>query len=138
MPFKGTKGENLKITVGATEYGSYLHEVRAEPDDGEDGDYITFAKLAEGDVNQWFLRGTLYNDYQADSLWTYAWLNAGATLAAVIMPYGNAVPSASQPHFKFDVRIPRKPGIGGEAGEAHETEIEWEIDGQPERITTAA
>ena len=41
MPFKGTKGENLQIAFDGTEYNSYLHQVRAEPDDGEDGDFLT-------------------------------------------------------------------------------------------------
>lgn len=138
MPFKGTKGENLSIMIDTKEYNSYLHEVRAEPDDGEDADFITFANAATGDTEQWFLRGTLYNDYAADSLWTMAWLKSGTVVPFVIKPYGNAVASADQPHFKGDVRISRKPGIGGEAGEAHETEIEWEIDGVPTRVTAAA
>lgn len=135
MPFKGTKGENLSITIDGDEYNSHLHEVRAEPDDGEDADFVTFANAATGDTEKWFLRGTLYNDYAADSLWTMAWLNSGTTVPFVIKPYGNAAASPSQPHFGGNVRISRKPGVGGEAGEAHETEIEWEIDGVPTRLT---
>ncbi|NIL76792.1 hypothetical protein [Rhodococcus sp. B10] len=134
MPFKGTKGENLSITIDAEEYNSYLHEVRAEPDDGEDSDFITFANAASGDTSQWFLRGTMYNDYASDSLWTKAWENSGQVVPFVIKPYGNAAPSEDQPHFRGDVKISRKPGVGGEANEAHETEIEWEIDGVPERV----
>ncbi len=133
MPFKGTKGENLQITFDGTEYNSYLHEVRAEPDDGEDGDFITFANAATGDTSQWFLRGTMYNDYAGDSLWTMAWANSGKTVPFLIKPHGNAVATDAQPHFSGDVRITRKPGIGGEATVAHETEIEWSIDGVPVR-----
>lgn len=135
MPFKGTKGENLQIEIDEVEYNSHLHAVRAEPDDGEDGDFITFANAATGDTSQWFLRGTLYDDHQADSLWTMAWLNSGSTVPFLIRPHGNASPSASQPHFGGNVKITRKPGIGGEANVAHETEIEWEIEGVPQRIT---
>ncbi|WP_037184914.1 hypothetical protein [Rhodococcoides fascians] len=135
MPFKGTKGENLKITIDGEEYNSYLHQVRAEPDDGEDGDFITFANASTGDTSQWFLRGTMYDDYAADSLWTMAWLNSGQVVPFLIKPYGNAVATEAQPHFGGDVKITRKPGVGGEAAEAHETEIEWEIEGVPERIT---
>lgn len=138
MPFKGTKGENLSIMIDAVEYNSYLHEVRAEPDDGEDGDFITFANAATGDTSQWFLRGTMYNDYASDSLWTKAWEKSGTTVPFLIKPYGNAAASASQPHFKGDVRISRKPGVGGEANEAHETEIEWQIVGVPTRVIAAA
>lgn len=134
MSFKGTKGENLQIEFEEVEYNSYLHEVRAEPDDGEDGDFITFANAASGDTNQWFLRGTMYDDYAADSLWTLAWENSGQVVPFLIKPYGNAVPTADQPHFGGNVKISRKPGIGGEAAEAHETEIEWEIEGVPTRI----
>lgn len=134
MPFKGTKGENLQITFDGAEYNSYLHEVRAEPDDGEDGDFITFANAATGDTSQWFLRGTMYDDYAGDSLWTMAWENSGQTVPFLIKPYGNVAPSEDQPHFGGEVRISRKPGIGGEANAAHETEIEWAIDGVPERI----
>lgn len=136
MPFKGTKGENLSIMIDDVEYNSYLHEVRAEPDDGEDGDFITFANAATGDTSQWFLRGTLYNDYQVDSLWTMAWLNSGTLVPFIIKPYGSAVASPATPHFAGEVKISRKPGIGGEANEAHETEIEWEIQGVPTRVTT--
>ena len=134
MPFKGTKGENLSITIDGEEYNSYLHQVRAEPDDGEDGDYITFANASTGDTSQWFLRGTMYDDYAADSLWTLAWLNSGQVVPFLIKPYGNAAASADQPHFSGNVKISRKPGIGGEAAEAHETEIEWEIEGVPTRV----
>lgn len=134
MPFKGTKGENLSITFDGTEYNSYLHQVRAEPDDGEDGDFITFANASTGDTSQWFLRGTMYDDYAADSLWTLAWLNSGQVVPFLIKPYGNADASADQPHFSGNVKISRKPGIGGEAAEAHETEIEWEIEGVPTRV----
>lgn len=134
MPFKGTKGENLSITIDSIEYNSYLHEVRAEPDDGEDGDFITFANAATGDTSQWFLRGTLYNDYQVDSLWTMAWLNSGTVVPFLIKPYGSAPASAATPHFGGEVKISRKPGIGGEANKAHETEIEWQIQGVPNRI----
>lgn len=136
MPFKGTKGENLSIMIDDVEYNSYLHEVRAEPDDGEAGDFITFANAATGDTSQWFLRGTLYNDYQVDSLWTMAWLNSGTLVPFIIKPYGSAVASPATPHFAGEVKISRKPGIGGEANEAHETEIEWEIQGVPTRVTT--
>ena len=63
------------------------------------------------------------------------WLNSGTTVPFGCAPYGNEVPTAEQPHFSGDVRISRKPGLGGEVNEPFEFEFEWEVDGVPERVT---
>ena len=51
----------------------------------------------------------------AGSLWRYLWENAGAEIAAVYGPHGNAVAEATKPHFLLTLKPSGKPELGGEA-----------------------
>jgi hypothetical protein len=130
-----TKGQNLTIEIDGEEYNAHLKDVRLEPDDGDDADFVTFATYTTGDTEKWYLRGSGYQDYAADSLWTKAWTASGTIVPFVLAPHGNTVASASQPHFTGTVRISRKPVVGGEVGEPFEFDVEWEIEGVPLRVT---
>lgn len=135
MAFKGTKGKDLSILIDGEEYNTDIKGFRVEPDDGEDASYVTFARLKEGDTKTWYLRGTAFQDFQTTSFWTFAWLNSGQEVEFVARPYGNAAPSAEQPHFTGTCTIGSKPGFGGDADEEFEFEVEWEVTGVPLRVT---
>lgn len=130
-----TKGQNLSLKIGGEEYNGNLSNARLEPDDGSDADFVTFADYSEGNTEKWFMRGTGYQDFDAESLWTYAWLNSGTEVPYVLAPYGNLAASATQPHFTGNVRISRKPSVGGKVGEPFEFELEWECTSTPTRVT---
>lgn len=134
MALNFTKGENLSILIGGEEYNTNLSNARCTISDGDES-FKTFAKVATGDTGEWRLTGTGFQEFGEDSFWTYAWLNSGAKVPFVLAPHGNTVPSVAQPHFKGEVTIARKPDFGGEAGEEWEFEIDWPVDGVPERIT---
>ncbi|OZF05566.1 hypothetical protein [Rhodococcoides fascians] len=132
-----TKGQNLSILVDAEQWNAHAKDIRVEPDDGEENEFLTFAAYSEGDTDKWFLRGTAFQDFAPDSFWTWAWLNSGQTVPYIVAPYGNPVASEAQPHYAGEVRISRKPGLGGEVNEPFEWEFEWECTGTPERKIAA-
>lgn len=127
------KGKNLSLTVDGTEFNADGTEVVLDNEDAED-DAITFADLDSGDAVDWFFQITAVSDYGAGSFWDLLWENAGAAAVPfVFKPYGNAVPSASQPHFTGNVTIPRKPPVGGAAGETWTYEARLDVEGEPVR-----
>ena len=75
------------------------------------------------------------SDYADTSFWTVLWDNAGTEVAYVLKPYGNATPSASQPHFTGEVKILAKPPIGGEAGSTWTFEARLDCVDEPLRVT---
>lgn len=127
------KGKNLSLLFDGTE------EVNADgtsivlDNEEADDDATTFADLASGDPRQWFFQITAISDFSDTSFWTVLWDNAGEDLAFVFKPYGNAVPSAAQPHFTGTATVVAKPPIGGTAGETWTYEARLDVIGEPVR-----
>lgn len=125
-----TDGVGLSIKVGATEWNGHMKDARFEPE-SEDGAYITFAALAEGNADKWYFRGTGFQSFKSASFWRYCWDNAGTTAVVTLDPYGvGATPTADSPHLTATATI-KRPAIGGEAGEEFEFEVEWELTEPP-------
>lgn len=124
-----TDGVGLSIKVGATEYNGHIKDARFENED-EDASFKTFASAATGD-GRWMFRGTAFQSFKTASFWRYAWDNAGSTATITLAPYGNATPTADEPHFTATATIGRKPNLGGEVDEEFEFEVEWELTDPP-------
>lgn len=128
------KGKNLSLTVDGTEFNADGTEVVLDNEEADD-DAITFEDLDSGDAVDWFFAITAVSDYGAGSFWDLLWENAGAdSVAYVFKPYGNTTPSASQPHFTGNVTIPRKPPVGGTAGETWTYEARLDCTAEPTRV----
>lgn len=85
----------------------------------------TFAEAAAGGGFDYFLEGEALQDPgTADSIWGLVFDAAGdpAGVAVVFKPHGNAVASATQPHFTGNVLIKASEGdlIGGDASSGAE------------------
>lgn len=79
----------------------------------------TFADVVTGDDRRWFFTVAGYPDYAAGSFWSLLWDTPAFTpIAFIFKPYGNATPSAAQPHFTGQVIVDTKPPVGGPAGQA--------------------
>lgn len=131
---------SLKITVDGDEYYTQVFAATVEADDA-DSDSVTFAEAAAGGARAYVLAMTITQDMAADSLWSILWDAAGSDVDVVMMPYGNAAPSATEPHFSMtaSVREPNGTLLGGEADANPLTrwdlEIEWPLLAKPTRVT---
>lgn len=129
-------GKNLSLTFDAIEFNADGTAVVLDNEEGEQ-DAVTFAELATGDTRQWFFQLTALGDYSVGSIWDTLWENSGADVPFVFKPYGNATPTTAQPHFEGTARVIAKPPIGGSAGETWTFEARLDVDGVPERVTSA-
>lgn len=130
---------SLKITVDGTERYAEVFAATVDADDAEQ-DAVTFKEASEGGARAYTLKITLTQDMAADTLWTEVWDNAGTDVPVVLMPYGNAAASATQPHFTMDasIREPNGTIMGGEADANPLTrwtiEVEWPLLAKPVRV----
>ena len=80
-------------------------------------------------------------DLVTGTLWDQVWTNAGATVACILKPYGNATASPTQPHYGFNAVVTEPDGdfIGGDADKsttAQQTiECAWPLTAKPTKIT---
>lgn len=130
----------LKISVAGTDYTAQVS--KAVITSGEsDSDFVTFADAAAGGARQYNLEATAVQDLATGTLWDKIWTAAGTTVACVLMPYGNAVASVSQPHYSFNAVVTEPDGdfIGGEADKSTTarmtTEFSWPLEGKPTKVT---
>ena len=133
-------GRFLKITVGGTEYNTQVFDAgidRAKADSSQ----VTFAEAAAGQDGEYVLAIKLTQDQSASTLWTKMWDDAGEDAAVVLKPYGNAVPTVSEPHWTTTATISEPEGrlFGGAAStsptERWSTEVEWKCT-RPVRVTS--
>lgn len=115
------KGKNLTLTVDGEEFNLDGTSVVLDSEDADQDD-VTFAEYSEGGgapKQQWFFTLSALANYDASSFWSMLWdaHTAGAEIAYVFKPYGNASPTTTQPHFTGEVTVPKKPPVGGNAGE---------------------
>jgi len=62
------------------------------------------------------------------SLYRVLWDNYGTEAAFTIAPYGNATPSATQPHYKGTVVFSELPPLALTAGEISSFTVALEVD----------
>lgn len=130
----------LKITIDGDDYTAEVSKAVITSAES-DADFVTFAAAAAGGARDYKLEFTAVQDGVAASLWSQVWLNAGDTVPCVLMPYGNASPSVSEPHFEFDAVISEPDGdfIGGEADSSTSARMTidcaWSLEAKPTKVT---
>jgi hypothetical protein len=131
-------GNKLPVLTLGSPGASYAADVISWLIENEeaDSDVITFEDAASGGTRQFKLTGSAVQSTAALSFWRYVWENTGDTAVPyTIAPHGNAVATASQPHFVGTLTIGAKPSIGGEAStsasSAFTFDYEFDIDGIP-------
>lgn len=112
----GLRGNSgLFFQIDGDDFDGNLKTVRITTEDKDDGD-LTFLEASSGETKDYKLVVTAIQSTAAGSLWRMLWDNPGAEdLAVTYGPHGNAVPSASQPHFVFNMDATGRPEIGKEA-----------------------
>ena len=133
----------LKIQIGEPPVEYNMDVSRAEITSGEtDSDFVSFADAAAGGGRDYALEITAVQDAATASLWDKVWTAAGTEVPVTMVPYGNAAPTATEPHFDMTAIISEPDGtlLGGEADASATNrftfEVEWKLTGKPTRVTT--
>lgn len=135
----GIGTRKLKIEVDGNAYTDAVSNARYTTGAG-DTDFLTFAAADAGGNREYRLQGTAVQDAAVDSLWDYIWSHAGEEVPVTLMPYGNAVPTATQPHFEATAVVTEPDGdlLGGEANASTTArmtvEINWPLTGKPTKV----
>lgn len=117
----------IKIGAGAaTSYADDLKTYEIVSANKPDSD-LTFAEAAAGQGYQWSFKIKLVASYIANSLYAALQDNRGKAAVLTLGPWGNATPTATQPHFQLACILPA-PGFKNEAsqdpnGKSSEVEV---------------
>lgn len=133
-------GKALSFQLATTEFMADATNVILTWDDADSGT-VTFADASAGGKFQATLSGTGIQSTTASSFWSYAWANVGQTVNFTFAPNGNATPSADQPHFKGQVKVGKRPDLGGDAqisGDDWTFDFEWQVQGDVTKVTSAS
>lgn len=135
------KGNKLMLKLGSgADEKDYWADLTAYElyNEEADADVTTFADASEGGARQHKLKITSIQSLDVASFWRMVWENTGQDVPFTLAPFGNVVPSDTQPHFAGTVTIGPKPTLGGEAGNsAFTTEVDWNVLNEPTLVTTA-
>ncbi len=104
-------------------------------------DFTTFADAAAGGAREYRLEFTAVQDGNTGSLWDKVWTAAGTSVDFTLSPYGNAVPSVTEPAFEGTCTITEPDGdfLGGSADSSTTArftfDAAWVCDAKPTRVT---
>lgn len=130
----------LKLEVDGTPYTGQVSNVRITSGEA-DSDFVTFEDAANGGARDYALVITLAQDAAAGTLWSEVFDSAGTDVPYTVMPYGNAAPSVSEPHFEGTCTITEPDGdlLGGEANKSNTAKMTIEVTfpctGKPTKVT---
>ncbi|GAA4075767.1 hypothetical protein ACFFOS_27650 [Nocardioides kongjuensis] len=128
-------GKDLTFTVDGVQFNADGTSVVMDNEDGDAGTQ-TFAELANGTPVNWFFQITALLDLAGTSFHTMLWDNAGTEVAFVFDPMGAGVtPTVNKPKYTGNCKIPRKPPVGGQAGETWTYDFRIDIVGEPTKVT---
>lgn len=126
-------GKNLSLTFGAVEVACVTSTAVLDNEDAP-AELVTFADVIAGNDRRWFFTLTGYPDYSSGTFWSLLWETPAFTpIAYVFKPYGNATPTAAEPHFTGQAVVDQKPPIGGDAGRAWAFDARLTCTATPER-----
>lgn len=134
------KGVALTLTVNEIDYECDITNARIENEEASDDEVVTFCDAADAARRDFFLRGSALQSTDTASFWSYIWENAGSEgVEYIYAPHGNAVPSASQPHFTGTITdLGAPPVLGGDAGRTntYTFDFEFKLSGKPVKVIT--
>lgn len=124
---QGNRGAYLLID--STEYDTDALQTRLTWADKDESD-LTFEEAAAGDTKDGTFVVTFLQALAATTLWRKVFDSPADEYAVVWGPYGNSVPTVSQPHFLFSMKANGKPEVGAQARFSktrENTEYSWDI-----------
>lgn len=124
---QGNRGSYLLID--SVEFDTDALQTRITSADKDESD-LTFEEAAAGDTKDFQFVGTFLQALGASTLFRKVWDAPADEYAVVWGPYGNSVPTVTQPHLLFSMKATGKPEIGAQArfGKQRENvEYPWDI-----------
>lgn len=106
-----------------------------------DPDFLTFKAARDKQRREHRINLTIAQDHASGTLWDFIWEGVGTKVEGVYAPYGNADPSAAQPHYSFTAEVTEPDGalMGGEANRSTTAvttvEVSWLLDERPTKVT---
>jgi hypothetical protein len=131
----------LTVEIDGTAYTAQASNVRITSGES-DSDFMTFEEAAQGGSRDYALAITLTQDMATGSLWRMIFDNAGDDVPYLVSPYGNAIPSGSEPHAEGVCTITEPDGdfLGGEANKSNTARMTIEVvfpcTAKPTLVTT--
>lgn len=122
------KAQNIVFKIGTTDYACDANAVVLELGDAP-GDVQTFCEVRVG--GEWSLQLDGITSGDDDSLYQVLWNNFGSTVAFTIAPYGNATPSADQPHYKGTVVFDQLPPLNLTSNEVSQFSVTLQVKNTP-------
>lgn len=107
-----------------------------------DGGFLSFAAARSGGDRDYTLNMTIAQDHAVGTLWDLIWTGAGTEVDGVYAPFGNAAPSADEPHYNFTAIVSEPDGdfLGGEATLSNSAvatiQVSWKLTGKPTKDVT--
>lgn len=129
----------LVLRIATADYSSAVAKVRIRSGP-TDSDFVSFADAAAGGARKYTLVMTLEQDSAAASLWSFAWLSPGTTVAYEVWPNGRPVSGTAtitQPKFTGNAIVKEPDGdfVGGDADvsptKKFTADLEWELTAKP-------
>jgi hypothetical protein len=122
------KAQNILFEIAGTDYACDANMVSLTLEDAP-GDVQTFCETRVG--GQWTLELEGITSGDAASLYRVLWDNFGATGTFTIAPYGNATPSASQPHYEGTVIFSDIPPLSLTSNETSVFTVSLQVKNTP-------
>lgn len=105
-----------------------------------DADFVSFKSASEGGSREYGCKIVAVQAAEAATLWDLVWSASGTEVPILVRPYGNASPSAAQPHFAGVVTVSEPDGdyLGGSADRSTSARmtfsVEWVFTEKPTRL----
>lgn len=106
-----------------------------------DDSFLSFLAARSGGERDYALAMTIAQDHASATLWDLVWTGVGTEVDGVYAPYGNEIPSDSQPHYEFTAVVAEPDGdfLGGEANSSTKAvatvDVTWALTGKPTKVT---
>lgn len=119
----------LKIEVDGDDFTADVSNARFTSG-GADTDFLSFAQANAGGSREYRLQGTAAQDLVVAALWRITYESPGDEIAVVLMPYGNATPTATEPHVSATCIVAEPDGdwVGGEANASPTSRMTFELN----------
>lgn len=131
------KGKQIVFSVEGVSYVEDATSIVLTHEEADD-DEVTFADAAAGGAYEWKMAITAIQATDAVSLHTFFWAHAGEEVDFIFAPHGNAVASATQPHYLGTIQLSKKlPDVGGDADSTWTFEMELDVVGALTKKVTA-
>lgn len=132
---------NLTLSIAAGDVTPQVSNARITTA-AADSDFVSFFDAANGGARQYALAGTAVQDPVTGTIWEKIWSASGSTVAYLLKPFGNAVASASQPHYSGNATVQEPDGdfLGGEANASTTAkftiDFSWPCEAKPTKVTS--